>query len=415
MDQVSPPSTDAPAMDRTWGTAAAATVGLIFSQGTLLLYTFGVFARPLHAEFGWSRTKLSGALAIGQYTFALAAPVWGLMIDRFGPRAILLPSVICLSALVASLGLLTPHIWHYYLVFAAVSMCAGGASPLGYSAVLVRKFERHLGLALGLALMGVGIGAAVLPPLAQTLITDLGWRQAYAIFGALTLVFTLPAAVMATRNLPRTTAPRTVPNTSVLASVKTRAFVMICIMFLLLGLVSIGTLANLVPIMISRGFSPRGAAAVAAVTGLVAIAARGGIGWVLDRSHPPHVIGVVALLACSAFLLLAYGHGTASSYVIAGLLGAVVGSEVDFTAFFVRRYFGNVVFGRLYGLAFGIFIIGSGTGPVLASTSFDRFGSYRPGALLFAIASIAVALLTLAMPAFKTEHRLDGAKRAPIV
>ena len=403
MDQVSPLSTDAPAMDRTWGTVAAATVGLIFSQGTLLLYTFGIFARPLHAEFGWSRTKLSGALAIGQYTFALAAPVWGLMIDRFGPRAILLPSVICLSALVASLALLTPHLWHYYLVFAAVSFCAGGASPLGYSAVLVRKFDRHLGLSLGLALMGVGIGAAVLPPLAQMLIADLGWRNAYAIFGALTLIFTLPAAWIATRNLPRPASPQTqAVDLSIIPFVRTRAFVLICVIFLLLGIVSIGTLANLVPIMIGRGFSPRGAAAVAAVTGLVAIVARGGIGWVLDRTHPPHVIGVVALLACSAFLLLAYGHGTTSSYVIAGLLGAVVGSEVDFTAFFVRRYFGNVVFGRLYGLAFGIFIIGSGTGPVLASASFDQFGSYRPGALLFAAASVAVALLALAMPGLGT-------------
>jgi MFS family permease len=184
----------------------------------------------------------------------------------------------------------------------------------------------------------------------------------------------------------------------VLPCVTTRAFVLLCAIFLLLGAVSVGTVASLVPIMVGRGFSPQVAAQIAGVTGLVAIIGRGGIGWVLDRVHPPYVVAAVALLALCAFLLLAYGEGTASAYLIAGLLGAVIGSEVDFTAFFVRRYFGDSVFGRLYGLAFGIFIVGSGTGPVLASASFDWFGSYRPAALLFAAASVAVVLLALAMP-----------------
>ena len=80
------------------------------------------------------------------------------------------------------------------------------------------------------------------------------------------------------------------------------------------------------------------------------------------------------------------------------LLGGIVGAEVDFTVFSIRRYFGQAVFGRLYGVAFGIFLIGSGTGPVLASASFDHFVSYRPGALLLAAGALVVVLLTFAMP-----------------
>lgn len=400
-------ASDAPTMDRDWGVVAAATVGLMLSQGTPLLYTFGVFARPLGAEFGWSRTELSGALAVGQFTFAVVAPFWGLLLDRFGPRAALLPSVVALSALIGSLSLLTPPIWHYYLVFAAVSLFAAGASPLGYSAILVRRFDRHLGLALGLALMGVGIGAAVLPPLAQALMVHLGWRGAYAVFGALTLVATVPAVFVATRGLPqrprRDAAARAVP---LMAFIRTRAFVLMCLIFLLLGVISVGALAALVPIMVARGFSPAGAAQVAGVTGLVVILGRGGIGWVLDRVHPPYVVAAVAALAVCAFLLIAYSHGTVSAYLIACLLGAVIGSEVDFTAFFIRRYFGSAAFGRLYGLAFGIFIVGTGTGPVLFSVIFDRFGSYQAGALLFAAISVVIAALSFAMPAADRTARL---------
>ncbi len=401
-DLAMPVTSDVPVMDRSWGVVAAATVGLTFSLGTLLLYTFGVFVRPLNAEFGWSRTQLSGALAVSQYTFALSSPVWGLLIDRFGPRSVLLPSVICLSALVASLALLTPNLWHYYFVFAAISFTSGGASPIGYSAVLVRKFNHHLGLSLGLALMGVGIGAAVLPPLAQFLALDLGWRSAYAALGGLTFLFTLPAALVATQGIKAPVPGRSAKAvTSIAPLVTTRAFVLMCIIFLLLGIVSIGTLVNMVPIMMGRGFSPQGAAQLAGITGLVAIAGRGGIGWIMDRFHAPYVVAGVALIATAAFLLLAFGEGAASAYGVAALLGAVVGAEVDFTAFFVRRYFSDAVFGRLYGLAFGIFIVGSGTGPLLASAGFDRFGSYQPGALLCAATSVVIALLALAMPAYK--------------
>lgn len=401
----------AEATDREWAVVAASAVGLILSLGTLLLYTFGVFAGPLTREFGWTRTQASGALAVSQYTFALCAPAWGLLIDRFGPRPVVVFSVFGMSAVVASLSLLTPNLWHYYLTFAAASFLAGAASPIGYSAVIVRKFERHLGLALGLTLMGVGIGAATLPPLAQFLVVRLGWREAFAVLGALTLAITLPAALVATRGTRRPAlraAASGADRKPVLPFIMTRAFVVMCVIFLLLGIISIGGLANLVPIMVGRGFSLAEAAQVAAVTGIATIAGRGGIGFVLDRVYAPYVVCAISLLAMASFLLIAYSTGVALAYLAAALLGMVVGAEVDFTAFFVRRYFGRDVFGQLYGLTFGVFIVGSGTGPVLMSASFDRFGTYQVGALLFAAASVAVALLTFAMPAYAA----SGSRRA---
>ena len=384
--------------DRAWGAVAASTVGLTFSLGSLLLYTFGVFVRPLTAEFGWTRTELSLALALSQYSLALTAPIWGGLIDRFGPRAVVVPSVVFMAMLIGSLALLG-GLWQYYLTFLAASFCAGGATPIGYSAVLVAKFERRLGLALGLALMGVGLGAVVLPSLSAHLIAGLGWRQAYAALGVLSFVFTVPAALFATRGMGRPMRVRPgVASLPVLPLIASLPFVLMCAIFILLGTISIGMLTSLVPMMIGRGVPPQAAAQLAGLTGLVAIVGRGGIGWVLDRVHPPFVVAVVALATAVAALLAAYGGGPASGYGMAVLLGAVVGTEVDFTAFFVRRYFGQAVFGRLYGVAFGVFLIGSGTGPVLASAGFDRFGSYRPVSLLFAAAAILVALLALAMP-----------------
>ncbi len=394
----------AQAIDTSWITVAASTVGLTLSLGTLVVYSFGVFVRPLHAEFGWSPTQIAGALAISQLSLALSSPIWGYLIDRLGPRVVILTSIVCLSALFASLALLTPSIWHFYLVFGAISFTAGGATPLGYCAVLVRKFDRHLGLALGLCLMGVGVGAAALPPLSQALTATFGWRGAYAVLGGLTLLLTLPACLVATHNQPGVMAYRDGKvRIPLIPLIVTRTFLLMCGAFFLLGLVSIGALANLVPIMISRGFSPQAAAQVASLTGLMTIAGRGCIGWVLDRSHPPYVLASVGGIALAVFALLGFGSGSPAAYLTAALLGLVVGAEVDFTAYFVRRYFGDVVFGRLYGVAFAVFIVGNGAGPLLWSVLHERSGSNQLGAMLFGAACLAVALLALALPSRKAD------------
>lgn len=396
-------------IDRNWVAVAASAVCLIFSTGTLQLYSFGVFVRPLSAEFGWSRTGMSGAVALSQYALALSAPIWGLLLDRFGPRAVVLPSVVILAAMIASLSLLTPQLWLFYLLFAAVPILAGGASPLGHAAVMVRQFDRRLGMALGLALMGVGIGATILPLLAQALVTSLGWRSAYVALGTLTLVITFPAAVVATRHTRGPARIRAAGDGAALAAaVRTRPFKLTCATFVLLGLISVGTLAHLVPMLTDRGISPAQAAQIAGLTGLAAVLGRGGLGWMLDRVHAPYVLAVLAVLLAAAFLTLAFTEGVLLGGLGAVLLGLVLGAEIDFISFLVRRYFGQVLFGRLYGLAFGLYLLGGGTGPILLGMSFDRSGGYTLGLVVFAVLGVVAATFAAAMPIYATDREVTG-------
>ena len=331
---------------------------------------------------------------------AFASPLWGALLDRFGPRRTILFSVVALSLLVASLGLLTANPWHLYLVFLAIPLLGGCASPIGYSAIMVRRFDRKLGFALGLALMGVGLGGAALPPLAQFLLAGFGWRTAYVALGVLTLVVTLPTTLIATRNasgpLPRRTGAM-VPITPMLF---TRAYLLMSAAFVLLGIVSVGVLANLVPMMVDHGLTPAEAARVAGLSGLAVLVARGGLGWVLDRVHAPYVLALVGAIAAAVPLLLAYGEGPAAGYLAAVLLGSAIGAEVDFVSFLVRRYFDQAAFGRLYGIAFGLYMLGTALGPVTLGYSFDHLGGYRPGLVLFAVLSLLAAIAALAMPRY---------------
>ncbi len=395
-------------LDRDWSTVAACALCLMLSVGTLLLYSFSVFIRPLAAQFHWTRTQISGALTIGQFAVALTCPFWGALVDRFGPRRVILPSIIGMSVAYGSLAFLTPHIGHLYLTFALFTILGGAAAPVGYAAVLVRSFERHLGLALGFALMGIGLGASLLPKAATWLTLTHGWRLAYATIALATLILTIPAALFATRHAKLPAAALTHVKVAVLPLITTRAFLLMCSIFILLGAASGGTLAHFVPLMGDRGMSPAQAANVVSLAGIMVILGRAGIGWLLDRFNTARLLAGVAGIILTALVVLLASHSKASGYVASLLVGSVLGAEVDFTAFMVRRYFGNAAFGRLYGIAFGAFSLGVGVGPLLMGMSFDRLGSYRPGLLLFVGLSALAALATFALPGY------DAPIEAPI-
>ena len=385
--------------DRDWLAVAAAATGLMFSVGALTAYPFGVFMGPIGHEFGWSRGQMSAAITMGQISLVVSSLVWGLLLDRFGPRRMLLVAVTGLGIGLACLSRLTAPLWHLYVLMALVPVLGAAANPLGYGGVLVRRFEHRLGLALGLALMGVGLGAAILPALAQHFISSLGWRAAYLALAATAVAVGLPASLVATRNaagpVVRTSTGAAVP---VLPLMRTRAFVLICSIFFLLGTAGTGVLTHLVPMMTDQGFSPAAAAKFAGIVGIATLVSRGLVGWLLDRVNAAYMVATVAFVCAGMCLLLVHGGGTPVYVTVCILLGLIAGAEVDFISFLVRRYYGTAAFGRLYAFAFAAFVLGPGA--ILIGYSFDRFQTYRPGLLLFTALSVLAGLLAFGLPQY---------------
>ena len=392
--------------DRDWVAVAAAAAGLMFSVGALTAYPFGVFMGPMGHDLGWTRGQMSGAVTIAQVALVVASLLWGLLLDRFGPRRILLMGVVGLAAGMVGVSRVTPPLWHLYALFALVPVLGAAANPLGYSGVLVRRFQKRLGLALGLALMGVGLGAAVLPPLAQHFITAFGWRSAYLALAATALVVGIPACLLATRNASGPVVrSSSVAAASVLPLMRTRAFPLICVTFFLLGTAGTGVLTHLVPMMTDQGFTPAAAAKFAGLVGVSTLVSRAGIGWLLDRVHAASMVATVAVICAGMCLLLVHGGGKPVFATVCILIGLIAGAEVDFISFLVRRYYGAAAFGRLYAIAFASFVLGPGA--ILIGRTYDHYHSYRPGLLVCVGISLLGGALALALPAYESPASHD--------
>ena len=182
-----------------WRVVAGAVAGLTVCNGPVLFFTSGVFLKPIAADMHWQRSTVSFALSLATFLSALATPILGRMMDRWGIRAVSLPG---LPVFAASLGMLalSPGSPAGFIILAALAGVASTVqAPLPYAKAISAWFDDRRGLALGIAMAGVGLGAIIVPQIARALIELVGWRGAYVGLGALTLAVAFPAVALSIR------------------------------------------------------------------------------------------------------------------------------------------------------------------------------------------------------------------------
>jgi MFS family permease len=173
-----------------------------------LYFSFPIFFVALFEEFGWSRGATALAFSISSITQGLLSPVVGTLVDRFGPRRVILSGTFVLGA-ACLLGSRVGSLWSLYLitgVLAAVGVCAVSWVPSG--ALIARWFAERRGSMMGIAFSGMGAGVLLMGPLAQWLIDGYGWRAAYLVLGMGTLAVLVPIVWFGIRDAPAASAPR---------------------------------------------------------------------------------------------------------------------------------------------------------------------------------------------------------------
>jgi MFS family permease len=398
-----------------WWVVVGAVTGLIVCNGPVLAFTFGVFLKPIMADMGWQRGTASFALAFGEVFGAITVPVLGLMMDRWGIRRVALPGIVAFAACLGLLGL-TPHsLTIFIILFAMVSIAGSIQTPLGYTKAIAAWFDRRRGLALGIALAGVGLGGIIVPQLAQALIVRFGWRGAYASLGILVLVIAFPAVALWVREprqgegeRPAGHSTSLVPGLTASAAVRTWRFWLLAAAFFLVAMALLGSSAHVVPLLTDRGLSPAAATATFGLFGLATLAGRVVTGFLVDRVFAPYVAAVFWFSPVAGFAALIAGTGLLPAAGVF-LIGLGLGSEVDMLAFLNSRYFGQRAFGQLYGYFFMSFALGGALGRFLGGYLFDLASSYSP-ALIGAAGTLVLAVLLisrLGAYAYPVDHPIE--------
>ena len=392
-----------------WRVAAASGAGVLVGFGSLLVYTFGIFLKPLTEEFGWSRQAASLAFGIAAIMIAVCSPPLGYLLDRVGARRVILPCMTVFGCAFASLGLLTRHLWHLYAIFAILGAVGSGTAHLAFARAVSTWFDRHRGMALALVMAGGAVGAIVLPPAAQALIESLGWRAAFATLGAMVLAVALPVVVPMVRERPGIgPASRVSPEgTSVAQAIRSRAFWILIVVLFLFSIGQNGALAHLSALLTDRGVSPPDAAIAVSLMGAASLLGRLVTGWLLDRFFAPRVAFGILVLAALGIFILSSAHSMVMGSLAAVLVGAGMGGEADMTPYLLSRYFGLRSFSVLYGFTWTGYAIAGAIGPVLMGRAFDTTASYQALAVKLSVLTLFAAGLMLLMPAYRAyaEHR----------
>jgi MFS family permease len=412
-----------------WWVALAASLGLLLGFAPIFVYCFGVFLKPLTTEFHATRTSISFAFSLTNIMLSISSPFVGRLVDRFGPRKVVIPAAVAFAVLLISGRFLSTHLWQLYVFFIFAGIIGSGAAPVPYGKVISNWFDKHRGLALGVTMIGIALGAIVMPPATQRLIAFVGWRSTYAIVGCVVLLISVPFLALFLKDSPQkmgllpdgetpadtargsrinipTSMPAEVPGVPLGAALRSKTFWLLAFGFALIAVSVHGCTLHLVPLLTDRGITPEKAALASSVLGIALLFARVGSGYLMDHFYAPYVAVFFFGSVAGGIALLWSGLGGAAVYIAALLVGLGLGAEVDIIAYLTSRYFGLHSFGEIYGYLFAVFALAGALGPVIMAQGFDRFGSYRAPLIFFFFATITgVTLMTRLGPYRYRPHK----------
>lgn len=385
--------------------------------GGFHLYGFTVFFLPISQELGLTRAATSLVFSLARAEGAIEGPVAGYMLDRFGPRPVILAAVG-----LSGLGYMLLSTVDGYAAFLVVYL---GVISLSFQtgfmhspmAIANTWFIRRRAFAMTLISASIGIGGTLLTPLLAAVVHTWGWRNGALLAGAALLLVGIPLALPVRRSpesmglLPdgdpppagapggATRAPEI--NFTARQAMRTPAFWMV-VAATLARVTGFGTMmVHFVPVLVWKGLSEQRAAVLLAAFAFLSLPAHLLLGWLADFVNKPRLMGLSMLIGASSLVALLYGGTGEWPLWVFAILFTTVEAIFPISWATVGDYFGRKHFATIRGMMSSFYIWGGVAGPVIAGAIYDRTQSYEwmMSGLIFLFLVAALLYSALRRPA----------------
>lgn len=404
-----------------WWIAAASTATAALG-GWVYAYGISAFFLPLVNEFGWTRAALSGAVSLARLEGGILGPIEGFLIDKFGPRIMMLGGIILFGAGYVLLAGTNSLLMFYIVFLAFIALGNSFAAGTNLYTVVAYWFIRKRGLAMGIMNVGYGLGGTAVPLLAF-LISNLGWRATFLVVAAVVWAIGIPLAMVMRHRpehygmLPDGSPPskedpqpttkgnmgrfaRATPREEVdftpMEAIRTKAFWVLSAVWGLRMFVTGAIALHMIPFFVDLGFSAELAATLLGLMTLVSIAGRLGLGWLGDIFEKRYVMAMCFIMMTVGLVVLLYVHSFWQALVFVMTYGLAYGGTAPLTHAFRGEFFGRKSFATIHGSFLLSQMWATIAGPIVAGYVFDGTGSYRLIIIIFA----AVSALTVALALF---------------
>lgn len=379
--------------------AGATAFVVLFCVVGIALWGLPFFYDFMVQQFGWTRAQVTSGNALSKL---LVGPLFGFaagwIVDRFGPRRIMMAGILMAGIALVGLGHVTSlGMFYVFYLFNALGYVCGG--PLPVQVLLSRRFVKSRGKAMGFAYLGIGVGGTLVPLISHALAQRFGWHTALQLLGVMIVVLAFPLAFLV-KEAPEPFRMR--PETGLTeakSAFRTTAFYLLMLGSMCSVAAISGVQQNLkLFLSLDRHYAQAEAARILSLVLAFSIIGRLLMGWLADRYSKKGVMLLIYLLVAAAIPLLLFGQARFTIYAFAAVFGIGLGGDYMIIPLMTAEIFGVPVLGRLMGVILTADGIAEAASPWFMGRLRDTTGSYSEGYVVLVSIALLGAGAVLALP-----------------
>ncbi len=366
-----------------WTIVGIGSLG-IFTSGAGQSHTFSPFIPVISKDLQISSTSITTAYMIATLFAAFLLPQIGKLVDKFGPRIVLIYTVILLGIGCLIFGAASNFLM-LAVAFGFLRFFGQGTLMLGSANIITQWFDKKRGFALGLMGLGFALSMGIHPPISDFLITNYGWRSAWVIIGLSTWILMLPPLIFLAIDKPEDVNEKpdgiqkkiVNKNTKIFGlslnqALKEKSFYILSFSFF-----SISTLVTALHFfqvtILNQYFNlpSREAAALFIPTMITMIIFIPLAGKILDKFETHNVIGIALLVTTFSLISISFSSNITFAIIYSIIFGINNAFNLSLFGYIWPRYFGRLHVGSIQGTGQMVLVVGASIGAMPFALAMD--------------------------------------------